>query len=85
MRLDDFIDETFDKLGDKICSIHLKDIKLLDGFTFQLKECGCGEGILNIPKYLDKATKLSDDMPVLIEHLNTDEEYIRSFNYVRSL
>ncbi|MCR5799338.1 MAG: sugar phosphate isomerase/epimerase [Lachnospiraceae bacterium] len=83
--LDEFMDECFEKLGDKICSIHLKDIRLLEDYTFQLKECACGEGIMNIKRYLEKATAVREDMPVIIEHLNSDEEYRRSFAYVRSL
>lgn len=83
--LDGFVDECFDKLGDKICSCHLKDILLLEDFTFQLRESACGEGILNIKKYLDRATKADKDMPMIIEHLNDDEKYRSSFKYVKSL
>lgn len=83
--LNEFMDECFDKLGKYIRSCHLKDIRLLEDYTFQLKECACGEGILDVRRYLDKITSLDEDMPVLIEHLNSDEEYIRSFKYVRSL
>jgi len=83
--MDDFIDECFDKLGNKICSCHLKDIHLLEELTFQLRETSCGNGELNIKKYIERADMVSKDMPVLIEHLETDEEYIESFNYVRSI
>lgn len=83
--LDDFLDECLDKLGDKILSCHLKDIKLLEPYTLRLAECPCGEGVLNIKRYLNKVSELDEDMPVLIEHLNSDEEYIRSVEYVKSL
>lgn len=83
--LDEFMDECFEKLGDKICSCHLKDIKLLEDYTFQLKECACGEGILDVKRYLDKATQINENIPVIIEHLDSNEAYIQSFNYVKSL
>ena len=83
--LNEFMDESFDKLGDKICSCHLKDILLLEDFTFQLRECACGEGIMDIKRYLDKATSYDKDMPMIIEHLDNDEKYRASFKYVMEL
>ena len=84
-KLDEFMDECFEKLGNRIRSCHLKDILLLQDYTFQLKECGCGEGILDVKRYLDKATSIDKDMPVIIEHLNSDEAYRKSFKYVLGL
>lgn len=83
--IDAFVEECFDKLGDKIQSCHLKDIRLLEDFTFQLKECACGEGILDIVKYIRLAEKYDAEMPMIIEHLHTDEEYLRSIVYVQKL
>ena len=80
---DEFLDETFELLGDKIKSCHLKDIRLLDGFTFQLKECACGEGVFNVEKYVELAEKYDPDMPMIIEHLSSDDEYIKSIGYVQ--
>lgn len=83
--MDEFMDECFEKLGDKICSCHLKDVHLLEDFTFQLRETACGKGEMNVKRYIEKATEISRDMPMIIEHLNSDEEYIESIGYVRSL
>lgn len=83
--LNDFIDECLEKLGSKIRSAHLKDILLLQDYTFMLKECGCGEGVLDVPRYIDKLNKIDPNIPLIIEHLNTDEEYINSVRYVQSL
>lgn len=83
--LNEFMDECFEKLGNRICSCHLKDILLLPEYTFRLKECACGEGILDVKRYLAAATKVDPDLPVIIEHLANDEEYERSIAYVRSL
>lgn len=83
--MDEFMDECFEKLGSQIRSCHLKDIKLLDDYTFQLRECGCGEGILDVARYMKKASEIDPDMPVIIEHLASDEAYVKSFHYVEKL
>ena len=79
---DEFLEETFELLGKDIKSCHLKDILLLDDFTFQLRECACGQGTFNIEHYVELANKVNPDMPMIIEHLNTNEEYYDSFKYV---
>ncbi len=82
---DKFLKECFDKLKGKICSCHLKDIRLKEEYTFQLEECACGEGSLDIKLFSRLATEEQPDMPMIIEHLTTDEEYIASVKYVRNL
>lgn len=79
---EDFLQECFDVLGPYIKSCHLKDIQLLDGFTFQLRECACGEGSFNFRKYMDMATALDPDMPMIIEHLKDDAAYEESMKLV---
>lgn len=80
---EEFMEETFDKLHGLICSCHLKDVHLREEFTFQLQETTCGNGELNIEKYAELATREREDMPLLIEHIDTDEEYRASMSYVR--
>lgn len=79
---DEFIDECFEKLGPYIKSCHLKDILLLEEYTFRLKECACGEGTFNFVKYMKEASKIDADMPMIIEHLKNDNEYEESVGYV---
>ncbi len=81
---DEFLEECFVKLKGTICSCHLKDIRLKEEYTFQLEECACGQGSLNIRKYIELATKETSNMPMIIEHLSSDEEYIASVDYVKS-
>lgn len=81
---DKFLEECFSTLKGQIHSCHLKDILLKQEYTFQLQECACGEGTLNIELFADLATKENPDMPMIIEHLNTDEEYINSVKYVQN-
>lgn len=75
---DEFLKECFSLLKGRICSCHVKDIKLLEEFTFQLKECPVGEGALDLKLFSSLADKENPDMPMIIEHLNTDEEYINA-------
>lgn len=80
---EEFTDQCFEKLGPYIKSCHLKDVLLDDKFTFRLYEKPCGEGGLNLNHYLEKIGQLSLDMPVLIEHLHTEEEFTDSLQYVQ--
>jgi len=80
---DEFLEECFEKLHGTIVSCHLKDIRLKQEYTFQLEECACGEGTLDIERYIRLATAEDPCMPMIIEHLTTDEEYISSISYLK--
>ena len=80
---DEFLRECFEKLHGTIVSCHLKDILLKPEYTFQLQECACGEGTLDINLYAQLANAENPNMPMIIEHLTTDEEYVASARYVR--
>ncbi len=80
---DDFLRECFSKLSGHIGSCHLKDINLREEFTFQLEEVACGKGTLNLELFAELATKEDPDMPMIIEHLHSDEEYLESLSYVQ--
>lgn len=82
--MDEFMEECFTKLKGHICSCHLKDIILREEFTFQLRETFCGDGAFNIELYTKLATAENPNMPMLIEHLHTDEEYRNSMCYVQN-
>lgn len=80
---DKFLEECFNKLKGKICSCHLKDIRLKEEYTFQLQECACGQGTLDLELFAKLATAENAQMPMIIEHLSTDEEYLASLKYVQ--
>lgn len=82
---DEFLRECFDRLHGKICSCHLKDIRLREEYTFQLQECACGEGSLDLRLYAQLASAEDPQMPMIIEHLDTDEQYAASVKYVQQL
>ena len=80
---DEFLEECFQKLHGTIVSCHLKDILLKQEYTFQLQECACGEGTLDIELYARLATDENPRMPMIIEHLDADEDYVASVHYVQ--
>ena len=81
---DEFLHECFEKLKGTICSCHLKDIRLKEEYTFQVEECACGQGTLDLEMYARLADAENPDIPMIIEHLTTDEEYAASVRYVRN-
>lgn len=81
---EDFMTDVFTKLDGLILSCHLKDIKNKELYTWQAEECKCGEGSLNIEYYTKLATAHTEDMPMIIEHLHSDEEYRESVKYIQT-
>ena len=74
--------ECFDKLGTHIKSCHLKNVHLSQAFTLQMQETACEKGDLRLEKYAQLIEQLDPDMPVIIEHLESDAEYLESLDYV---
>ena len=72
---DDFIRECFQKLGPYIKSIHAKDIIAETQLPCSIREVLPGTGSINYRKVLKLADSLGREMPVLVEHLDTYEEY----------
>ena len=81
-RHEEFMEECFHKLGTYIKSCHLKNVHLSQAFTLQLQETACEKGDLTLETYAQLIEKLDPDMPVIIEHLQSDEEYLASLDYV---
>lgn len=82
---EEFVDEVCEKLGNKIRSCHIKDIHLAEEYTFRLEECAPGQGEFPLRYYAEKMNSIDPDMPVILEHLNTDEEYIRYMDYLKEV
>lgn len=79
---EEFMEECFDKLGAYIKSCHLKNVRLSQAFTLQMQETACEKGDLRLEKYAELIERLDPDMPVIIEHLDNDQEYLESLSYV---
>lgn len=79
----EFVEECADKLGDRIKSCHLKDVHLSEAFTLRLEECGPGDGEFPIRYYAEKMHEIDHDMPMILEHLSTDEDYLKYLAYLK--
>ncbi len=79
------IKECFQKLGPHIRSCHGKDIVLKEEvYTPQLVECRPGLGQMDYTVFLAELGKLPD-IPLMMEHLDTLEEYQMAATYIRSV
>jgi sugar phosphate isomerase/epimerase len=81
----EMIRDCFKKLGPNIRSCHAKDITLReDNYIPQLDEIIAGKGNLDYPVYLTELAKLKE-VPLMMEHLATAEEYVLAAEYIRSV
>lgn len=80
---EDFVDECVETLGEKIRSCHIKDVHLDERYTLRLEECGPGDGEFPLRYYASKMNEIDPDMPIILEHLNTDEEYRKYMGYLK--
>lgn len=81
----DLIKDCFRKLGPYIRSCHGKDIVLReDIYTPQLTECRPGLGAMDYATFLRELSKLKD-IPLMMEHLDSTEEYNLAAHYIRSV
>lgn len=81
----DMIRDCFRKLGPHIRSCHAKDITLReDNYIPQLDEIIAGKGNLDYSVFLAELAKLRD-IPLMLEHLNSAEEYAQAAIYIRSV
>ena len=79
-----FIEECFRKLGPYIKSTHIKDTRMDPmRLTTVIEECSPGEGRLHYAEILRIMDRyLPADAPVLLEHMQTPEEYRTAYDYV---
>jgi sugar phosphate isomerase/epimerase len=81
----EMIRDCFRRLGPQIRSCHAKDITLReDNSTPQFDEIVAGKGNLDYTTFLTELAKLKD-VPLMLEHLNSAEEYYQAAAYIRSV
>jgi sugar phosphate isomerase/epimerase len=79
------IRDMFKRLRPHIRSCHAKDITLReDNYIPQMDELRPGLGNLDYVTYLQELAKL-DDVPLMMEHLNSAEEYGLAAKHIRSV
>lgn len=81
----DFIRECFRKLGPSIISCHAKDLLWDVEMNVHFEEVVPGRGQLDYTAYLGELAKLGRDVPLMLEHLKTAEEYDEGRSYIRNV
>lgn len=74
------IERTFALLADRVCSVHLKDIKCDPAHMFlKWDEVRIGEGVMDYDIYLKRLATLDPDTPCYCEHFANEGDYAISF------
>ncbi len=73
------------KLGEFIKSCHVKDIILSDKLTTHLDEIRPGLGGLDYGVLLRELDKLGPDLPIMLEHMDAEEDYLQAAEYIRGI
>ncbi|MGM0837306.1 MAG: sugar phosphate isomerase/epimerase family protein [Bacillota bacterium] len=79
------IKECFQKLGPYIKSCHAKDIILEENLTVHLNETRPGLGNLDYLTFIKEVQRLRRDVPIMLEHLSTKEDYQLAASYIRKV
>ena len=81
----EFIAECFTKLGKWIVSCHAKDLAWIPEYNVHFREVVPGKGQIDYAEYLRQLSGLPVDAPLMLEHLQTPEEYIEGRDYILSV
>ena len=81
----EYIQECFAKLGPWIVSCHAKDLQWITELNVHFLEVIPGRGLMDYKAYLGGLAKLPVDAPLMLEHLNTAEEYEEGKTYIRKV
>ncbi|MDR1826008.1 MAG: TIM barrel protein [Bifidobacteriaceae bacterium] len=80
-----WIEHTFDLLGDRIITCHLKDLRLNpEPYSVRFDEVRIGLGEVDYAALIGAIERLDPDMPGMLEHLETAEDYAAAAAIVRS-
>ncbi len=73
------------KLGPLIKSCHAKDILVADDLAVRLPEVRPGLGVTDYSVLLTELNKLDSGLPLMLEHLKTEEEYGLAADHIRKV
>jgi len=80
------INDCFDRLGPYIVSCHAKDVHwTLDARTVGIEEVVPGRGILDYTTIVRRANSVSPDLPLIIEHIETETSFDEAANYIKRI
>lgn len=78
----EFTDNAFSVLGKFIKSCHIKDVIMKTNLTTIIEETFVGNGGFDLKNYINQINNISSDMPVIIEHLGSEDEYINAVKHI---
>jgi sugar phosphate isomerase/epimerase len=81
----EFIAECVQKLGPHVVSCHAKDLDMLPESNIHLMEVIPGRGKVDYRAFLGGLARLQADIPLMLEHLKTADEYEEGANYIRKV
>jgi sugar phosphate isomerase/epimerase len=76
------IEECFAKLGKWIVSCHAKDLEWVTEMNLHFAEVIPGRGAIDYRTYLTELAQCSTEAPLMLEHLETAEEYEEGKQYI---
>ena len=83
---DQLIMECFDRFGDKIRLVHLKDARLRpEPYIYHIGEAVVGDGEIDHAALLEVLTRHAPDASLMIEHLHSEADAQRAVDHMRSL
>jgi sugar phosphate isomerase/epimerase len=80
----ELIQECVDKLGLHIKSCHAKDVIVSKGMVVHINETRPGLGCLDYPALIRALNRLNPNLPLMMEHLSSNDEYRLAAEYIRS-
>jgi sugar phosphate isomerase/epimerase len=80
-----FIRECFATLGRWTVSCHAKDLAFIPEMNVHFKEVVPGTGQVDYATYLRELSRLKVDAPLMLEHLQTPEEYDAGRDHIRGV
>ena len=82
-RSGDLVLSFFREFGPLIRSVHAKDTVLEKRLTLHIGEAIPGEGLFDFDALFSQCAKLSPDLPVMAEHLKSQEEYLQATGFMQ--
>ncbi len=79
------LQDCFERLGPWIKSCHAKDIVLRPHLTTHLDEVRPGLGGLDYRVFLREASRLPQDVPLMLEHMTEESDYLLAAQYIRQI
>ena len=73
------------KLGSRIRNVHAKDISIGSKLTVHLSEVVPGRGQLDYRAFLTELNRLDRDLPLIVEHLETEEQFNEACGFIRGV